>query len=793
MPRHVPRHWFHWLFYVCLYAVYVAVLFGVADISNIASISRSLWRVLLPAFELGAIALAALWVLRRWLASRRIGWWVLYVVIALATCLVYVAQSYSIWLSNNFISVLAIQNAASSKLATGGTAIGAIGAGLVWIAILAYYAWDGTFFHGRIAAGALTRRLSRRASVALLVLCVALYAGLLTQQRKGFALEPGFRQTPIASLVTNAWLSHADGVTPTAMSVSLAADTRSCFADPEAGRVTGYPFQKDTVYRNPLPFPRVAGAPAHPNVIVIFTEGLSARNLGAYGGPYPGLTPNIDKLAQHSMKVVDYYNHTAATFRGLIGQTSSGYTFAGGAGKDGWVTGNAENLASIQRQTIADILDTHGYDTYFFEPAHAHDGTSFGTMVKSLGFRHVVNFDGISKLLDGHVAIQAGTARVDDNTLYRGLVAYLKQREASHPAQPFLIGLYNIGTHAFIPMAKDGTPYTQHPNRYLDKVHTYDHALGYFINYFLNSPYAKNTILVFTTDHATYPDKVYRDIAGKSLAPYFVDRIPLLIRDPTHVLPRTFDAEARNSLVLAPTLLQLLGIQRAPNSFLGASLFEPRHFPLGLSALGNNFYVTRTNAVTPLWGSSKKLRNIALCEQKVVEKYYQLEATNRLFKPADGSQVQPEATRLTAFEPAPTAHPPLGHPLCSLDTLDGHILGHNNQTVTVTGGQAAVFAGWFVNAQHAAVPALHFALTRDNGNERSYPVADTGISRPDVARYLEQAEALRSGFQVQLPLPRTAGVYHVAAYAGSGGKASKCAFDVTFKVVDNPTKTADNQ
>ena len=49
----------------------------------------------------------------------------------------------------------------------------------------------------------------------------------------------------------------------------------------------------------------------------------------------------------------------------------------------------------------------------------------------------------------------------------------------------------------------------------------------------------------------------------------------LFIRDPTHQLPNAFRADT-TSIDFTPSLLQLLGIQELPNSFLGLSMFSDR-------------------------------------------------------------------------------------------------------------------------------------------------------------------------------------------------------------------------
>src|SRR3546814_1683968 len=54
-----------------------------------------------------------------------------------------------------------------------------------------------------------------------------------------------------------------------------------------------------------------------------------------YGSTYPGLTPNLQALAGDTMVVDNYYNHTAATYRGLQGQMTSGFPRYGGSRSEG--------------------------------------------------------------------------------------------------------------------------------------------------------------------------------------------------------------------------------------------------------------------------------------------------------------------------------------------------------------------------------------------------------------------------------------------------------------------------
>src|SRR5690606_37665163 len=128
-----------------------------------------------------------------------------------------------------------------------------------------------------------------------------------------------------------------------------------------------WPLLRDRIVDVPLPFALKGQAPKQPNIIVLFAEGTSSRLLEAYGGRYPGLTPNISRMATEAMVVDDYYNHTAATFRGLQGQMSSGFPRHGGADKGaGWIEGdNASSYEKRSYSTVSGILHDRGYQTAF--------------------------------------------------------------------------------------------------------------------------------------------------------------------------------------------------------------------------------------------------------------------------------------------------------------------------------------------------------------------------------------------------------------------------------------------
>ncbi|MBQ3799787.1 MAG: hypothetical protein II837_05760, partial [Treponema sp.] len=78
------------------------------------------------------------------------------------------------------------------------------------------------------------------------------------------------------------------------------------------------PFRKAGVGDRIGPVPGTGGTP---NLIVVFSEGLSENII--HDGR--GIMPNAARLERESVSFRNYYNHTFATYMGLSGQLHSGY------------------------------------------------------------------------------------------------------------------------------------------------------------------------------------------------------------------------------------------------------------------------------------------------------------------------------------------------------------------------------------------------------------------------------------------------------------------------------------
>ncbi|HFR3771678.1 TPA: sulfatase-like hydrolase/transferase, partial [Streptococcus suis] len=152
-----------------------------------------------------------------------------------------------------------------------------------------------------------------------------------------------------------------------------------------------------------------------PNVILIFTEGLSQNIID----DTREIMPNVSNIQQQSLNFENYFNHSFATYRGLQGQLYSGYQF---------FDQDKNNLISLQQ-----IFSMNGYSTKFINSEPKND--TFTKYLLDFEFDELVTTEKLS-----------GPAEtVSDKDLYDLLWSEIVK--ASTFDKPFFISTYSFGTH----------------------------------------------------------------------------------------------------------------------------------------------------------------------------------------------------------------------------------------------------------------------------------------------------------------------------------------------------------
>ena len=275
----------------------------------------------------------------------------------------------------------------------------------------------------------------------------------------------------------------------------------------------------------------------NPDVVLIFTEGLSQNIID----DERNIMPNVRMYEDKSLNFTNYYNHTAATYRGLIGQLYSGHQY----------NNNDENtLISLQK-----IMHDNGYQTTLIntEP----NNQDFTNYLKTFDFDRIVTSNNTNTWLR-------------DDEAYELLENEVK--ECYENSKPDFIVIYTFGTHATFDESK--VKYGDGKNGLLNRFANADYYFGEFMKNFENNDKYNDLVVVFTTDHCTYEDEDFIRTFEPSYTrkDYFCDQIPLLIWY-NKIEAQAINAEGRNSLCFAPTLLDFLDID-GDNYFLGDSLFS---------------------------------------------------------------------------------------------------------------------------------------------------------------------------------------------------------------------------
>ena len=282
--------------------------------------------------------------------------------------------------------------------------------------------------------------------------------------------------------------------------------------------------------------------PEKPNIIVIFTEGLS-QNIVADSR---GIMPNVASYEKKSINFTNYFNHTFATYRALSGQLYSGFQLNNYDGN---------TLVSLQ-----DILSDRGYSTTFIN-----------TETRNINFtNYLLNMDFDEVISDPAFVSNGPADSISDKDAYTLLFETVSEKAGGD--KPFLTAIYTFGTHTSLDSPDE--KFGDGSDSMLNKYYNLDCQFGAFMKKFEESGLADNTIIFFTADHAAYQDRLFREsFPDHERAHTEVDEMPFFIYH-KGIEPQQIDVEGRTTLDFTPTIMDYLDISGVENYFLGRTLFS---------------------------------------------------------------------------------------------------------------------------------------------------------------------------------------------------------------------------
>jgi len=295
------------------------------------------------------------------------------------------------------------------------------------------------------------------------------------------------------------------------------------------------------------------GAAAGRNVVLIALESTGARSLRCYGAKKDP-TPNLTRLAEASLVFENAYAVYPESIKGLFSVLCSRYPA---------FDTRAEDYARVRTPSVAEVLAGGGYRTALF-----HSGRFM-----YLGMNAVIQRRGFGTLEDaGAIGGNFNSSfGVDEPATVERMLAWIDA--VPRGRQFFLHYLPIAGHHPYATPDRGPFPESDDASQYLNALHFGDAALGQFLDGLRARGLDTNTLFVIHGDHGEAFGQ-HEGNYGHTLFLYEENvRVPLLVALPGAWHKGTRVKRAASLIDIAPTMLDLLGLE-APADYQGVSLLQ---------------------------------------------------------------------------------------------------------------------------------------------------------------------------------------------------------------------------
>jgi arylsulfatase A-like enzyme len=321
-----------------------------------------------------------------------------------------------------------------------------------------------------------------------------------------------------------------------------------------------------------LSAPRLSGTD-RPNVVFLLMEGVRAREISCYGGPAPGLTPNLDRLAREGLRFERAYSPGTSTPQGEVAYWYGLLATPGSLLPVQNPDAELNGLPEILRENgWRSFLWIHNGDESFYRRDRFYlprgfrmiDGrdfprqdprTNWGRTDKALARRAVEALDQTPEPFAALVLTVSNhhPFQLPEDATSRAPVEGPEERGFLKPTS--LLPL--VGRHT-VPMMKT--------------IHYTDEAVGDFFRLAAARNWSKRTVFVVSGDHGL-PIVPVGGLASAHELAELRHHVPLILWSPMLEGGGVIDSLASLADV-PPTILGLLGLDSS--GFIGEDLLDPR-------------------------------------------------------------------------------------------------------------------------------------------------------------------------------------------------------------------------
>jgi len=332
----------------------------------------------------------------------------------------------------------------------------------------------------------------------------------------------------------------------------------------------GFPYAKES-----MPLSKIDRPQKKPDVFLVLMESFSRQWIEKYTKEGFEVTPFFNSIIKEGLFVDNFYANTIQTSRALFVIFNGIY--------ESFEDKTFHKYKNLLLRPLPVILNEEGYRTIFFN-AHADinfDNKAF--YLKKMGFHKLVPM--IGDLIKGIPQEKFWNWGIQDDLFFERSFQWLDnfdsiKDEKRKPIFAVWLTLSHHRPHNRIPrnmrFVYPNASDNDEAKQFANSEYLADMFLKEFFRQWKKRPKYKDAIVILVSDHA-YPAGLHSINNEKG---FYEEnfRIPFLIIWNNRISPKRIKDLAFNSTDIAPTILDLLGID-TPNHFFGRSVFAegPQH------------------------------------------------------------------------------------------------------------------------------------------------------------------------------------------------------------------------